>query len=152
MEVQEVEVDGRVKELIKKKKKLMREIQSAKKKQIKARIEKRKVNEELRAIRGKKNIFEGVAPEAALRKVRATIEAVTPEEVFPRELERRFDKIDHPKADDEVRKTIDLGRIPEQPIAGGRRGGDDDDTVGGGDDIEEAVYSEEDGVVDLSDE
>lgn len=152
----EVEISEyeRVKELIKKKKKLMARIKQSRKAQIKARLEKKKVNEELRRLRGKKNLFADMAPARAQESVKKEIEAVKPAQVYPRDLEKRFDKIDKPKQPTDTDKVIDLGRIPEQPIAGGqRRTHEEDGDVAEVD--EEAVGSfigEEHGVVDFSED
>lgn len=139
----------RLRELMAKKKKLMAKIRRCRKEQVKARIEKRKINDEIRKLRGKKNLFSDMEHSDAAELVKKTIESVDPNDIYPKDLEREFDKIDKPAVD--KKKTLDLGKIKEQPLPVATRGSsDEDDTVDGvvGDSEEP---TEEEGVLDFSD-
>lgn len=139
----------RFKELMKRKKKLLAKIRRNKKEAVKARIEKAKINEELRLLKGKKNLFVGMSTEEAREKVRMNIEAVSPEQIYPKDLERQFDTLDKPKA--EQHKTLDLGKVAESPLAARPR--DDDDSIVGEDHDEQPEgYEDEEAVIDLSNE
>lgn len=149
----------RIRELTKRKKILLGRIRKSRKLQIRARLEKRKINEELRRIKGKKNVFLGMTKEQSMDKVRADIEGVDPKELYPRGLERAFDKIERPSDKSKNYKIIDLGRIPENPrsLPKIKEGSMDDehstdvsveDIVDAGDTGEQ----QEDGILDMSDE
>lgn len=144
----------RLKELMKRKKKLLVTIRKNKKTQVKARIEKRKINEEIRTLKGKANQFRNMTPEEAQAEVRRRIDDVDPSEVYPKDLERQFDRLDKPTKKNY--KVIDLGRLPEKPLNSGADSDDDQDShVGSADaahpDLTESNVEEE-GVVDLSDQ
>jgi len=136
----------RIKELTKAKKKLLTKIRVGKKGLIKARLEKRKINEELRRLKSKANVFAGMSKEAAADKVRAEIEGVMPAEVYPKDLERRFDKLEAPT---KQYKTVDLGKIPERAAA--RPAADDEAESVGTDAEPEVEAGVDEGVLDLSD-
>jgi hypothetical protein len=140
----------RFKDLMKRKKKLLAKIRRNKKEAVKARIEKAKINEELRQIKGKHNLFADMDPEKARETVKSRIEAVNPSEIYPRDLERHFDSIDKPKAKSEQHKTLDLGKVSETPIITKPR--DEDDHIVGDDNEEYDRTYIEDEVMDLSDQ
>lgn len=146
------EAAQRIRELMKKKRKLIATMKRGKKIQIKARIEKKKVNDELRSLKGKTNLFKHMTPEEAREEVRRRIEDVKPEHVYPKDLERQFDRLESPSSVEH--KVIDLGKVPERPMAKATRSEDTEPEVV----AEEAFASvgddqtEDDGVLDLSDQ
>jgi hypothetical protein len=116
----------RVKELIKKKKEFNKKLRRMKKTQIKTRIAKRKVNEEIRGLRAKKNLFVGMSAEDAMKLMKVKMDGVSPSDMFPVDLEREFDKLDMQKSNPAGHKILDLGRIPEGTRAS-RSGASDDE-------------------------
>jgi hypothetical protein len=154
MEDNQLDMD-RIKELTKKKKDLMKKIRTNKKAQIRARLEKKKINSELRQLKGKKNLFTGMTPSEASKFVKSKLDSVKPSDIFPKTLEREFDRIERPRNGAEGYKVVDLGNIPERPLQHPNRHKDlDEDTgvigIGTPADGETSDTIEEDGVIDLS--
>jgi hypothetical protein len=126
---EEWQIRSKVAELKKKKKKLMAAVRRKRKSLAKTQLEKKKVAAEedmLRERLGPKrgmppksqsrrsrpktqDKFAGVDPVVAQARVTKEIEAVEPEDIYPKDLEREFDKIDTPgeQADTEI---VDLGK------------------------------------------
>jgi hypothetical protein len=145
----------RIKELMKRKKVLLTRIRKSRKLQIRARMEKRKINEELRRLKGKKNLFNGMTKEQAMDKVRRDIDGVRPEHIYMKPLERAFDKIERPGNTSKNYSVIDLGKLSENPRSLPKvkpDSGDDDVIVEQvlPDDPQEDVEQEE--VIDMSDQ
>lgn len=146
MSVEEADWD-RVNELTKRKKKLIAKIRRASKTQAKARVEKRKINDAIKALRGKRSPISGMTPEQAAVAVKSSIESVVPSDMFPEDLEREFDKVDR-KSKSVPQKVLNLGRIPEQPISVGSPSEDDDGFVH----VEAQPHGDDYGVIDLSEQ
>ena len=66
----------RLKELAKKKRKLLITIKRARRTLSRAKVEKKQVNEELNRVRRAVNVFEGMSPEAAALKVAFEIKEI----------------------------------------------------------------------------
>jgi hypothetical protein len=143
----------RVRELMKRKKKLLAKLRRSKKEQVKARIEKRKINEELRSLSGKKNLFAGMDADKAASAVKKSIDDVKPGDIYPKDLEREFDKIDRPAVADQ-HKILDLGRVKERAAPAPKAYDEDsnsaDAIVGDGEDVDESYLQDE--VIDFSEQ
>lgn len=103
------------KELMAKKRKLLTKIKRTKKALVKARIEKRKINEELKKL----GPLAGLSVDDAKSKVAAEIEAVQPGQIYPQDLERQFDRIDRPKNRTNDRDVLDLEPEELESISAG---------------------------------
>lgn len=141
--------NDRLKELLKRKRKLLVVIRKNKKSQVKARIEKRQINEEIRNIKGKANQFRNMTEEEARAEVTRRIDGVLPSEVYPRDLERQFDRLDKPTKKNY--KVVDLGKIPERPM-NSSADFDDEDSHVGSEETHPDLVEQEGEVIDLSDQ
>lgn len=143
------DIAERIKELMRKKKKLNATIKRGRKIQVKARIEKKKVVTELTKLKKDGSLFRGMTVDEARKAVKDAIEATDPKDVYPADLERTFDRLEKPSVGEH--KVVDLGKIPERPIS--KNGDDDDDAeVVGVADVATEDDDVDDGVVDLSDQ
>lgn len=127
MPEQEQDSRERLKELEKKKTRLLRTIARNKKSAAKARAAKKRVLSEIKSIKGKYSAFNGMSEKQAEKVVKKDLESVQPADVYPKDLEREFDKLERKQ-----------GHRPDRDVVQLKEG-----------DLEED-YSEE-GVLDLSD-
>ena len=97
----------RLKELAKKKRKLLITMKRARRTLSRAKVEKKQVNEELNRVRRAVNVFEGMSPEAAALKVAFEIKATGPEHIYPNDLEKEFDKLDRKSERNESSSVVD---------------------------------------------
>lgn len=102
----------RIRALESKKRRLMGSIVRNKKNAAKARVTKRKINEELRILKGKQNKFMNMTPEDAQTAVAKELADVAPGEIYVKDLEREFDKVDRKAAEGRPeRDIVDLDDI-----------------------------------------
>jgi hypothetical protein len=109
----------RFRELLRLKRKLAATIRRSKKVQIRARMEKRKINEELKKIKGRSSVFADMPQKKAEKIVKKQIEAVHPDDLYPKDLEKHFDKFD--ARDSSENKIVDIGKISDKPLSHSRR-------------------------------
>lgn len=134
----------RYRELLKLKRKVLNDMRKHRKALAKKRIDKKKINEEITRLRKSGFAFHGLTPAAAQRRVSDEIRGVTPEDIYPKDLERKFDKLERTTEVKYRKGTVDVSDVDDSPTA--PRGGKDDD---------EGVYAvtfdgDDNGVVDLS--
>jgi len=160
MEV-EIHLEVRVKELAAKKKKLVTAMKRAKRTFVKSRVEKAKVDAELKKLKAKASAISKMTTEEARAHILSEMDSVTPENIYPRDLEREFERIDKPRGKRPVneREVMDLAPDSDDDDGGytpsARHMSDDAEgkvmaaAAIVGDDEEE---NEEDEVIDLSNE
>jgi len=97
----------RFKELAKRKRKLLITMKRARRTLARARVEKKKVNAELGRVRKAVNIFGGLSPEEAARRVSVEIKSTGPEHIYPNDLEKEFDRLDRKSERNESSTVVD---------------------------------------------
>lgn len=105
MQAEAVSDASRVKELMAKKRKLLTKIKRNKRSLIKSRIEKNKINEELLAIKAR---FAGMTSDEARAAVAVELDAISTDDIFPKKLERKFDRLDKRGPKHDERQVVDL--------------------------------------------
>lgn len=88
-----------------KKRKLIASTKRAKRKVVKLRVEKNKVNEELKKIKAR---FASMTSEEARASVAAELDAISTDDIFPKKMERDFDRLDRQKSGTDERQVVDL--------------------------------------------
>ena len=106
---------GRIKELKAKKRTLLSSLRKSRKAQIKIRLMKRKIDAEILALRGGKNLFEGMTPAEATEFVKKNIGSVSPDAAYPEGLEREFDKVAKTDTGNTNLRTVDLRPMDQDP-------------------------------------
>lgn len=97
--------DIEYRELMAKKRKLIASMKRAKRKVIKLRVIKNKVNEELKKIKAR---FALMTFEEARASVASELDAISTQNIFPKKMERDFDRMDNNRTGSTERKIIDL--------------------------------------------
>ncbi len=159
----EIQLKERVHELTAKKKKLTTSMKRAKRTFIKAKTERVKVDGDLKKLKAHQAALAKMTPEEKRKAVLEEMADVTPEDIYPKDLERDFERIDKkgkrvkPAAEKDVLDLAIEDDDEDGDIAGTGGGpmhvGDDEGrtmaaaAVRGGD-----VEEEEDEVIDLSNE
>lgn len=108
MSEQEQDSRERLKELEKKKKRLIRTIARNKKSAAKARAAKKRVLSEIRSINGKYSAFNGMTDKQAEKVVKKDLDNVKPVDVYPTDLEREFDKLERKQGHRPDRDVVQL--------------------------------------------
>ena len=115
---------ARIKELAKRKRKLLITMKRARRTLSRARVEKKKVNVELVRVRRAVNIFAGLSPEEAAEKVSKEVRATGPEHIYPADLEKEFDKLDRKSERNESSTVVDApADVLEDDPDGGKDSG-----------------------------
>lgn len=114
MEV-ELQLNERIKELASKKKKLITSMKRATRTLAKSRVEKKKTDAELKKLKARKSSLANMSPEQARACVLSEMESVTPGSIYPRDLEREFERIDNPRGHKiNEREVLDLASDDEE--------------------------------------
>jgi len=113
--IKEIQTKERIKELKKKKKTLLTKMRKTSKILAQVRHEKKKVGDELSMLLDKTyprrerghvtNLFADLSPEDAAKAVNVQVESVTTADIYPKELENEFNRIDRhsrTRKDDEI--------------------------------------------------
>lgn len=127
------------KELTRLKRRILDQMRRHRKSLAKARVDKKRVNEEISKLRKSGFAFAGLSPAQAQSRVADEIKAVTPSDIYPKDLERRFDKLERTTAVTYKKDKVDVSDIEEASTAPARRNDDDD----------EIILDRGEGVVDL---
>lgn len=131
----------RYKELLKLKRRLLDQMKKHRKALAKNRAEKKRINEEITRLRKSGYAFAGMSSDAARARVGDEIRSVKPEDIYPRDLEKQFDKLERTTVVKYRKGSVDLDDIEDDGV--GVRSKNDD----GG-----SVYIGRDsGVIDLGD-
>ena len=85
---------ARYKELLKIKRRLLDKMRKHRKTIARDRIEKKRVNEEITKLRKSGYAFAGMTVSAAQARVSDEIQATKPEDIYPKDLEKQFDKLE----------------------------------------------------------
>ena len=129
--MEQTERDARIEELKKAKKKLNESMRRHRKMLAKNRLAKRRLDEELKNLKGDKNIFLGKDKKTVGKLILKKLNSVKVDEVYPPQLEREFEKIEKRPNIDE--KVADIDVVAEVATLGD-------------------ILDDEEGVIDLSDE
>lgn len=131
----------RFRELLKTKRRLLTRMRKHRKALAKDRVEKKRVNEEITRLRKSGFAFAGMTPSQAATRVSNEIQAVTPEDIYPKDLERKFDKLERTTAVVYKKGKVDVSDIEDSGPETKGKAKDDEDVV---------VALQDDGVLDLS--
>jgi hypothetical protein len=105
MQVETASAAGEVKELMAKKRRLLTKIKRAKRSLVKSRIEKNKINEELKRIKAR---FATMTTDEARAAVATELDAISTDDIFPKRMERDFDRLDRQGPKQDERQIVDL--------------------------------------------
>jgi hypothetical protein len=137
----------RYKELLKMKRRLLTQMRKHRKSLAKARVDKKRVNEEITRLRKSGFAFAGLTPEQAQKRVSGEIRAVTPEDIYPKDLERKFDKLERKSEVMYKKGMVDTSDIDDDSRAHAAAPGDQDDDR----EIYAVTLDPQSGVIDLGD-
>lgn len=132
----------RLRELLKQKRRILDTMRKHRKSLAKARVEKKRVNEEISKLRKSGYAFSGMSTGAAQARVADEIKAVTPADIYPKDLERRFDKLERTTKVTYKKGKVDVSDIEEASVVPVRRGDEEDEVLA-------TAVGKNDGVIDL---
>jgi hypothetical protein len=114
----------RYKELLKLKRRALDQMRKHKKSLARIRVDKKRINEEITKLRKSGFAFAGMSTMEASARVSGEIRDVKPEDIYPRDLERQFDKLERTSEVKYKKASADLDDDDSGPKAS--RPSDDD--------------------------
>ena len=129
-------------ELSKQKRRILDKMKKYRKSLAKARVEKKNVNEEITRLRKSGFAFAGMTAVEAQAKVSGEIQAVEPGDIYPVDLERKFDKLERTTEVTYRKGSVDISDMGSGPAASRLSSHDDDG-------VRSVVLDSESGVVDF---
>ena len=131
-------------DLLRQKRRLLDKMKRHRKSLAKGRVEKKKLNEAISRMRRSGFAFAGLSTIEAKSRVETEIRAVTTQDIYLRDLEKKFDKLEQSSEVKYRGATVDIDDIDDAPTA--RVRSDDDEGV-------YAVHVDpETGIVDFSEQ
>jgi hypothetical protein len=119
-----IELQERYKMLMEKKKKTVKTMDKYRRLYIKSRIEKKRINQEVKKIAEEFKLLAATNPEAAQNKILDVMKNMNSEDIFPADLEKEFDALGH--IDSNTKNSIvevdDYLVSTTEVIAGGKHG------------------------------
>ena len=137
----------RYRELLKQKRRLLSQMKRHRKSLAKARIDKKRVNEEITRLRKSGFAFAGMTTLEAQARVSTEIQAVEPGDIYPKDLEKKFDKLERTTEVKYRKDSVDISDVNKKVNPSGHRHHDKDDEGG-----YSVILDEDCGVVDLSEQ
>jgi hypothetical protein len=131
------------KDLLKQKRRLLDKMRKHRKSLARARVDKKRVNEEITRLRKSGFAFSGMTAVEAQERVSGEIRNVTPEDIYPKDLERRFDKLERTTEVKYRKDSVDISDLDDDSQVPRPKTKDDDEG------IYAVTLEHEDGVVDL---
>lgn len=128
-------------ELAKQKRRLLDTMKKHRKALAKARAEKKKINEEITKLRKSGYAFHGMTATEAMERVKNEIKSVKPLDIYPKDLEKKFDKLERDSEVKYKKGSVDIADID----------GDASEATGHDYDDSPNVIDSGLGVIDLSD-
>ena len=134
-----------LRELFKQKRRLLDKMKKHRKSLAKLRVEKRRINSDISKLRKSNNIFGSMTAVAAMEKVTDEIKSVRPNDIYPRDLEKEFDKLEQKSAVKHRNRSVNLDDLePHGPSPKSHPEEEDTiDSIG----VEDSL-----GVIDLSED
>lgn len=120
---------SRYRELLKLKRRLLDQMRKHRKSLAKSRAEKKRINEEITKLRKSGFAFAGMTTTAAQARVDEEIRSVRPEDIYPKDLERQFDKLERTTNVNYRKGMVDLDDAEDGSDVGKRSSDDDSPAI-----------------------
>lgn len=134
----------RYRELLKQKRRLLNQMRKHRKSLAKSRVDKKRINEEITKLRKSGFAFSGMTAIQAMNKVSSEIQAVSPEDIYPKDLEKKFDKLERTTEVKYKNGRVDISDLDEDGPATRVKDSDDDGVYA-------VTLDPQNGVIDLGD-
>lgn len=136
------------KELAKQKRRILDQMKKHRKALAKARIQKKHINDAMSKLRRSGFAFGGLTTAEAKARVSSEIRSTKPEDIYPKDLEKKFDMLEQSSAVKYKKGTVNVEDIDAMPESANRKSHesdlDDGDTINGPSGLGVIDFGEED--------